>query len=169
MKGDGGPWREPAYLAVDLPGGIPDDYVSDGREKFRLFRRLATAEDEAALDDLARELEDRFGDVPPDVERLVLAQRVRLRAGWAGVARIEPAERPGVVLRVPEGSVALERLRQRGLAAHRALAGHAPSSPTPGAEGPVAVLQQVSARLDAATRAASGRGPGPGSGTGSGT
>ena len=61
--------------------------------------------------------DDRWERLPPpaDVARLILAQRVRLRAGRHGILRLDPAERPGVILKVAEGSPALERLRRGGL------------------------------------------------------
>ncbi len=112
VRGEKALHPEPAYLAIDLPGGIPDDYVSDRREKFRLFRRIASLEAEADLDELGRELEDRFGPRPELVGRLLLAHQVRLRAGGWGAVRIEGAERPGVILKAGADPGALEPLRR---------------------------------------------------------
>ena len=142
VKGERPPHPEPAYLAVDLPGGLPDDYVPDRREKFRLFRRIATAETEADLEELGRELEDRFGPRPPVVERLLLAQQVRLRAGAWGAWRIEGAERPGVILKAGEEPRRLEALRQSRVAT-TPLGPGVLFLPTPGAEGAEGVLRAV--------------------------
>jgi transcription-repair coupling factor (superfamily II helicase) len=105
---------EPAYLAVDLPGDIPPAYVADEREKFRLFRRISAAREVEELEDLAAELADRFGPMPGGVARLLLAQRVRIRAGSLGFHRVDPAERPGVILRAPDDPAAVARLRAAG-------------------------------------------------------
>ncbi len=149
-RGEPRPKGEPAYLAVDLPGGIPDAYVSDPREKFRLFRRISGAGDAAVLDDVAAEVLDRFGPRPPEVERLLLAQRVRIAAGRLGARRVDPAERPGVLLvDVPPGRD-LDRLRASG-----PLFSIGPRSwflPTPEARGAPAVLETALPRLEAASR-----------------
>ncbi len=89
-KGKGDRTPSLAYLAVDVPAGIPLDYVADRREQFHLFRRISTV---AALDDLQelrREFEDRFGKLPDDVERLLVGQRARCEFGALGVERIAP-------------------------------------------------------------------------------
>ena len=102
-----------AYLGIDLPGGIPDGYASDVREKFQLFRRITALESVPAIDAFREELKDRFGPVPRPVERLLLAQEARVRLGALGVERIAPApsDAPGVVLRAP--ARALDDLRGR--------------------------------------------------------
>jgi transcription-repair coupling factor (superfamily II helicase) len=111
---------EPATLEVDLPAGIPDSYVRDQRETFRLFRRVATAPSVEALDALRAEVSDRFGPPPPSLERLLLAQGVRVAGGAAGIARVLPAEEGGVVLEAatPDGR-ALDRLASTGLPLRR--------------------------------------------------
>lgn len=152
VKGEAPVVGEPAYLAVDLPGAIPQGYVPDPREKFRLFRRMASVEDEAGLEEIRSEIEDRFGPVPPDVDRLFLAQRVRILAGRFGVTRIEPAERAGVIFRTPEASHALERLQRGGLDLIL-LARDVAFLPTPEVEGAEAILREVVARLAQTTRA----------------
>ncbi len=150
VRGEEAPVGEPAYLGLDLPGGIPDGYVPDGREKFRLFRRIASTGGEPELDDLVQELEDRFGPLPPDVRRLALAQRVRLRAGRLGIVRLDPAERPGAILRVPPPGpgTGLERIRQEGF---RLLPLEATAAflPTDGADTTEAVLEAVADVLGA--------------------
>lgn len=99
-RGLEGPPVRLTYLGVELPAGVPEEYVGDAREKFRLFRRTAVIETEPELDRFHEELEDRFGPVPPALERLLLAQRVRIVAGRHGLTRIDPGPKgtPGLVL-----------------------------------------------------------------------
>jgi transcription-repair coupling factor (superfamily II helicase) len=69
--------------AWDLHSGdsyIPDTYVSDGRQKVELYRRLAATESLQELDDLTAEVRDRFGPLPPAVTRLFSLSRLRLHA-----------------------------------------------------------------------------------------
>ncbi|MDA1193997.1 MAG: transcription-repair coupling factor [Planctomycetota bacterium] len=102
-RGHGERPSEPAFLGIDLPAGIPDRYVEDAREKFRVFRRVAAAASVAELAALEAELVDRFGPAPKPVRRLLLCQRVRIVAGEAGIARIAPgpSDQPGVLLHAP--------------------------------------------------------------------
>jgi transcription-repair coupling factor (superfamily II helicase) len=137
----------PAFVAIDLPSGIPDAYVPDAREKFRMLRRIAATRTDAEASDLEGELVDRFGPLPEEVRRLFLAQRVRLLAAAHGVRRVEPAERPGVVLR--GDPLALDRLRAVGLAVTR-LEPDAAFLPLPGTAGAVETLAGLLERLGAA-------------------
>jgi transcription-repair coupling factor (superfamily II helicase) len=113
---DAPPRVEPATLEVDLPAGVPEGYVRDARETFRLFRRIATAPSVEVLDALRGEVTDRFGPLPPSLERLLLAHGVRLAAGALGVERILPAEAGGLVLEArPLPARPFPRLEAAGL------------------------------------------------------
>ena len=65
-------------LDLPVPMSIPEDYVGDPNLRIELYRRLASAEEERA--DLLEELRERFGPVPPSVETLVDASRLKRRA-----------------------------------------------------------------------------------------
>jgi transcription-repair coupling factor (superfamily II helicase) len=75
---------------VDLPIaiGIPDAYVQDMHLRLRLYRRLADMTDEAALEAIAEEFVDRFGDLPDAVSNLFFQIRVKLRAEGAGLISV---------------------------------------------------------------------------------
>jgi transcription-repair coupling factor (superfamily II helicase) len=149
VKGEGAPPVALAYLAVDLPAGVPEAWVPDPREKFRLFRRVASVETLADLDALVAELRDRFGPVPADAERLLLAQRVRILAGALGFERVLPAEEPGVVVREGGGGGGIDRLARAGVDARR-LAPDAAFLPTPGASSAEEILRRAAAMLERA-------------------
>ena len=57
---------------IDLPGEgyFPPEYVSDIRSKISLYRRLVSASDDQALQELREEVQDRFGKAPAEVELL---------------------------------------------------------------------------------------------------
>jgi len=67
---------------IDLPGEayIPRSYVPGMREKIDLYRRLSRASSADQLADFAMELKDRFGPMPPVVERLLTLNAIRLEA-----------------------------------------------------------------------------------------
>ena len=123
----------PATLDVELSCGIPETYVREPRETFRLFRRVSTAPSLETLETLNEEFLDRFGPLPPETGRLFLHQAVRLLAGDAGIVRIRPAEAGGLALEAPPETGAIDRLALRGLPLRRLDAGRAYLAPPEGA------------------------------------
>jgi transcription-repair coupling factor (superfamily II helicase) len=136
-----------AALDVDLPAGVPESYVRDARETFRLFRRVAASGSVDALRALREEVADRFGPPPAATERLLLAQEVRVRAGAAGLSRVAAAEDGGLDLHVAEGGRGLERLLAKGIPLRRI---DATRAYLPG--GPAAAAGDVTERAERALR-----------------
>ncbi len=58
-------------LSFDVTALLPEDYVSDVGVRLSLYKRLASAIDEAEVASLAVEMEDRFGNPPPEAKCLV--------------------------------------------------------------------------------------------------
>lgn len=93
------PARESVDVNIDLPGEayLPRNYVPDMRAKIDLYRRLARLTTEAAVDDFASELSDRFGPLPAVVELLLELARMRIWAhGW-GLHEIRLEDRYAVL------------------------------------------------------------------------
>jgi transcription-repair coupling factor (superfamily II helicase) len=77
---------------IDLPvdAFLPDDYVPEEPQKLELYRRLGRVASDEGLRAMRVELLDRFGPLPPPVERLLEVARLRFtaeRARLASVAR----------------------------------------------------------------------------------
>ncbi|MFM8897964.1 MAG: transcription-repair coupling factor [Actinomycetota bacterium] len=64
---------------VELPitAHLSSDYVPSDRLRLDLYRRLADARESSAIDAIRDELIDRFGELPPEAERLVRVARLR--------------------------------------------------------------------------------------------
>jgi transcription-repair coupling factor (superfamily II helicase) len=58
-------------LSFDVVALLPEVYVLDVGVRLSLYKRLASAIDEAHVADIAEEMEDRFGPPPPEAKRLV--------------------------------------------------------------------------------------------------
>jgi transcription-repair coupling factor (superfamily II helicase) len=58
-------------LSIEVEHYLPEDYVDDIGLRLSLYRRFATALDEQAVDDLAAEMEERFGAPPPPARNFV--------------------------------------------------------------------------------------------------
>ncbi|WP_394823758.1 transcription-repair coupling factor [Pendulispora albinea] len=64
-------------LSFDVPSLLPEDYVSDVGVRLSLYKRLASAMDEAHVAEIAEEMEDRFGPPPDDARRLVQLMSIK--------------------------------------------------------------------------------------------
>ncbi len=67
-------------IETDLTMLIPNSYVSETAERLALYRRLDDIKDEAELQKFTTEVTDRFGPIPPLVNELLEAIRLR----WLG-------------------------------------------------------------------------------------
>jgi transcription-repair coupling factor (superfamily II helicase) len=96
--------ESPAQVAVDLPfpALLPPEYVPDERLRLRTYQQLAGATSEAELDESARNLRQRFGPRPEELENLILALRVRLLAAEVGAKSVE-TDGDDVVVRFEPG------------------------------------------------------------------
>jgi transcription-repair coupling factor (superfamily II helicase) len=107
------PLPEPVETHVELGTGayVPEEYVPDLRPRMEVYRRLTACRTEEEIAEAAREVSDRFGALPPPVERFLEAMRVKVRAarwGFASVARGDE----GLVIRVRDPRKA-EEFRRR--------------------------------------------------------
>ncbi len=93
--------RPPVRLDLPLPATLPEDYIPDEGLRLALYRRLASASREEEVDELIREMEDRFGPMPGPVRRLMDLVRIKVLAEAAGVLSVG-ATRREVVIRFPE-------------------------------------------------------------------
>lgn len=84
------PDEEAAEVKIDLPvdAHLPQDYVSVERLRLEAYRKLASAADDAEVDEVVAELTDRYGQPPPEVANLVAVARFRLRARAHGLTDV---------------------------------------------------------------------------------
>ncbi|QTA38076.1 transcription-repair coupling factor [Thermosipho ferrireducens] len=71
---------------------IPDNYVYDPVERMHLYRRIASAATIEEINDLAKELKDRFGELPQSVENLLKYTRMRILASKVNIEKINIKE-----------------------------------------------------------------------------
>ncbi len=64
-------------LNFDVEALLPEDYIADIGVRLSFYKRLASAIDEQEVEDLAVELEDRFGPPPESARRLVHLMRLK--------------------------------------------------------------------------------------------
>ena len=106
------PKTERPPVAIDLPftAHLPAAYVGDLNLRLALYQRLAAVETAEAVDDLAREMRDRFGPPPPAAENLLFAVRVRALARQSDIVSVQQVD--SVLVIQTRGAVpARDRLR----------------------------------------------------------
>jgi transcription-repair coupling factor (superfamily II helicase) len=79
---------EPVRLDVNVDAYVPADYVPYEQAKIDVHRRIAGAREVAELHELRSELKDRFGELPPPLENLLLLQQARIKLGEAGARAV---------------------------------------------------------------------------------
>jgi len=85
-------------VELRLPAFLPEAYVADVHVRLSLYKRIAAAPSEAALDELTAELHDRFGPLPPAAQNLLRIAKLKLRARALGVRRLDLGPQGGSVL-----------------------------------------------------------------------
>jgi transcription-repair coupling factor (superfamily II helicase) len=96
LKGRPTSERPQCRIETRSPGFLPDEYVDDQNERMAVYKRLARLEIPEDVDDLEREIVDRFGALPPPAVNLIELTRMKLRAMHLGMGLIQ--FRPGRVV-----------------------------------------------------------------------
>lgn len=94
-------------FSVELPvsGHLPHEYVPDMPTRLAVYRKLATAQDDAEITEVEEDLHDRFGHLPLAARDLLFSARIRLLAMKGGVESL-CSEDHQIVLRVSEAKLA---------------------------------------------------------------
>ncbi len=90
----------PVTIDLPLPAYIPTDFIEDMALRIQLYRRMANIATDEALQAMTQELEDRFGDLPPAVQGLLLQIEVKLLAQKAGATAVGK-ENERLAIRLP--------------------------------------------------------------------
>mgnify|MGYP001095561819 CR=1 FL=1 len=99
-------------IDLQAPALIPDDYLPDVHSRLILYKRIASADSDAALRELQVEMIDRFGLLPEPVRNLFRVTALKLRATPVGVKKIEAGPRGGRIVFGPEPRVDTAKLIQ---------------------------------------------------------
>jgi transcription-repair coupling factor (superfamily II helicase) len=75
-------------LSLGLDLTIPHAYVADENWRMMIYKKVARAKDDAELEEVRKEISDRFGEPPPAFGRLVEYSRLRNRAERVGVTTV---------------------------------------------------------------------------------
>ncbi len=82
------PLSDGIQLNLPIPAYVPEDYLSEEKLRLRLYRRLAGVSTIESIDEMAQEMEDRFGDLPEPLANLLYQLRLKILAVEAGAKAI---------------------------------------------------------------------------------
>ncbi|MGH8273705.1 MAG: transcription-repair coupling factor [Gammaproteobacteria bacterium] len=89
---------------------LPDDYIPNVHLRLVLYKRIASAANDEALEALATEIADRFGALPEPAQRLFDITRVKQRARALGIARIHAGSNGARLEFAPDPAINAETL-----------------------------------------------------------
>ncbi|MBI4576192.1 MAG: transcription-repair coupling factor [Planctomycetes bacterium] len=72
---------------LEVSAFLPEGHVPEVRQRLDLYRRLRASATRGELDEVAREMRDRFGEPPPEATALLDLHRVRVELSRLGVRR----------------------------------------------------------------------------------
>jgi transcription-repair coupling factor (superfamily II helicase) len=105
-------YPEPVRMDVNVDAYVPADYIPYEQAKVDVHRRIAGAREVAELQELRRELDDRFGELPEPLENLITLQQARIKLGEAGARAVTFRQGRLAVTPVELDSVRARRLRE---------------------------------------------------------
>jgi transcription-repair coupling factor (superfamily II helicase) len=66
------------YMELEYSGFIPDSYIPDAMEKMEIYKKIASITTDEELDRVYREIEDRFGPLPDEVQSVLALAEIRV-------------------------------------------------------------------------------------------
>ncbi len=101
-----------AEIDLHVPALIPADYLPDVHTRLMMYKRIASAATEGALDQLQVEMIDRFGLFPGQVRHLFEISALKLKAAPIGVRKIDFGAASGRIIFKEDAPVDAARLVQ---------------------------------------------------------
>lgn len=84
-------------VELRMPSLLPDDFIPDVNTRLSFYKRIASAKDADALDEIKVELIDRFGKLPDPARTLLDIATLRQQAQKLGIRKLEANEKGGVI------------------------------------------------------------------------
>lgn len=84
-------------IELRLPALLPDDYIPDVNMRLSMYKRIAAAENDAALRELQVELIDRFGLLPEPGKNLIALSALKTKASELGIEKIDAGPQGGTI------------------------------------------------------------------------
>lgn len=80
-------------VLIPVDAYIPDAYIPDGYQKIQMYKRIKSMDQEEEYFEIIDELQDRFGDLPVETERLLRIARMKVWGLQAGITSIKEKQK----------------------------------------------------------------------------
>jgi transcription-repair coupling factor (superfamily II helicase) len=110
IKGEEVAERVTPEIRVPIEASIPVDYITNDNQRLSVYKRLSLLEDEEAVEEIAVELQDRFGPLPSSLLNLLEVIRLKIWLSTVSVQRFELRDGKVVVTFVPDGIISPEKV-----------------------------------------------------------
>ena len=89
LKGESAEERPAVQLNLGIALRIDESYVPEENQRLRFYKKIAGSASDAAIDDVRKELEDRYGAPPDATVYLLEAARLRLECERVGISQVD--------------------------------------------------------------------------------
>jgi len=89
LKGEGAEERPATQLNLGIALRIDESYVPEENQRLRLYKKIAGATTEKAINEVRSEMEDRYGSLPDATVYLLEAAQLRLECERMGVSQVD--------------------------------------------------------------------------------
>jgi transcription-repair coupling factor (superfamily II helicase) len=89
LKGEPAQLEVRATLNLGINIKIPESYISDERQRLRMYKRISALKSEESLHDMEAELVDRYGPIPEPVSQLLKYAVLKSRAEQLMIQSVE--------------------------------------------------------------------------------
>jgi transcription-repair coupling factor (superfamily II helicase) len=80
LKGEAVQKVENPQIELSVDAYIPSTYITDSKQKIEIYKKFVAVRTLDEIRDLEEEIEDRFGDIPPEVRNLLAITRLKAYA-----------------------------------------------------------------------------------------
>ena len=110
LKGEEVVARVTPEIRVPIEASIPADYITNDNQRLSVYKRLSLLEDEEAVEEIAVELQDRFGPLPQSLLNLLEVIRLKIWLSTVSVQRFELRDGRVAVTFAPDGAISPEKV-----------------------------------------------------------
>lgn len=103
--------RPEVEIMLKTDAYLPDAYIPDGYQKIQMYKRIRAMERIEDGYEIIDELQDRFGDLPVEAERLMRIAKMRVWALASGVTSIKEKNDIIAIAISPEGTAQVDGAR----------------------------------------------------------
>lgn len=95
-------------IILQVDAYIPDAYIPDGYQKIQMYKRIKAMERVEDYLEIMDEMQDRFGDIPAETERLMRIARMKVWAMQADVLSIKEKQQVASIVLSEQGTLLVD-------------------------------------------------------------